>query len=284
MTAPVLEVEHLDVGYGRGRKTTQIVRDVSFRIEQGKTLGLVGESGSGKSTIGRAIVGLAPVLGGSIRLDGREIGQLDRRGRRAVAADLQVVFQDPYSSLNPAVTIEEILTEPLEAQGWRRKDARVRSAEMLDRVGLPASAGKRFVSGFSGGQRQRIAIARSLMSSPRLVICDEAVSALDLSVQAQVLNLLRDLQDTLDISYLFIGHNLEVVQFIADDFAVLHRGELVETGPADQVMRSPQDPYTRRLVSAILSPDPQEQRERREMRLVGARADLAAEISEKGNA
>lgn len=263
MSAPLLQLDQVSVTYGRGRRSRSIVRDVSFAIEAGKTLGLVGESGSGKSTIGRAIVGLAPVTSGRVVLEGRDITRLRRRERRAFAASVQVVFQDPYSSLNPAVLVEDILTEPLEARGVSRAKARLQAAEMLERVGLPASAGSKYTGGFSGGQRQRIAIARALMPHPKLIICDEAVSALDLSVQAQVLNLLRDLQDEFGMSYLFIGHNLEVVRFIADDFAVLNQGHIVETGSANTVMDSPAEPYTRRLISAILSADPDEQARRR---------------------
>lgn len=267
MNDPILEVTDLRVSYGRGRHAREVVHGVSFSIGAGRTLGLVGESGSGKSTIGRAIAGLTPVSGGSVRLDGREISTLHGRHRRGLAAQLQMVFQDPYSSMNPALRVADILAEPLRVQGVTGSAAAAKAARVLDLVGLPSTALGRYVGGFSGGQRQRLAIARALIAEPRVVICDEAVSALDLSIQAQVLNLLRDLQRELGVSYLFIGHNLEVVRFISHEFVVLHDGRVEEAAPANEVLRAPQAAYTRRLVSAILSPDPDVQAERRAARL-----------------
>lgn len=248
MSEPLLKVDRLVVEYrGRGRRITA-VNDVSLDVPIGQTLGLVGESGSGKSTIGRAILGLAPLAAGRIFFDGIELTALSRRRRRTVAGQLRAVFQDPYSSLNPSVRVGRSLLEGV------RNDAagRARLEEVLAEVGLPASTAERFPTAFSGGQRQRLAIARALMTSPRMVICDEAVSALDVSVQAQVLNLLRHFQQQSALSYLFIGHDIDVVRYMSDRIAVLYRGALMETGPADTVVGSPRHPYTRALVAASL--------------------------------
>ncbi|WP_062378329.1 ATP-binding cassette domain-containing protein [Demequina pelophila] len=262
MTAPVLEVRGLEVALGHRRARRTVLHDVSFVIEPGATLGLVGESGSGKTTTGRAIAGLVRPASGSILLDGHDVSR-ERWWRRPGGGTLQVVFQDPYSSMNPALRVEDILREPLRTLRLPRAEARRRSEEMLARVGLPVAALDRYVAAFSGGQRQRLAIARALVSRPRVIVCDEAVSALDLSVQAQVLNLLKDLQEELGIAYLFIGHNLDVVEFMSHRIAVLYEGRVVESGDAAEVLRRPTHAYTRRLVSAILSPDPREQARRR---------------------
>jgi ABC-type glutathione transport system ATPase component len=227
------------------------VDGVSLSVRPGETLGLVGESGSGKTTVCRAILGLAPVTEGTISFGGRDITKPTRRERRTLGRDLQIVFQDPYSSLNPARTIGQALAEPLEVHtDLGAAQRRGKAAEMLDRVGLPADAVRRYPAEFSGGQRQRVAIARALMLSPRLVICDEPVSALDLSVQAQILNLLADLQRELSVAYLFVSHDLAVVRYLSTNITVLHRGQVKESGPAGQVYDNPTDPYTKTLLAA----------------------------------
>jgi ABC-type glutathione transport system ATPase component len=245
----LLEVRDLTVEYPGGCRA---VEGASLSVAAGETLGLVGESGSGKSSICLAILGLAPVAGGSIVFDGQEITAAGRRERRALGRDLQVVFQDPYSSLNPARTIGQALSEPLEVHSRLPSAARrQRVAQMLDRVGLPSSAIDRYPAEFSGGQRQRVCIARALMLSPRLVLCDEPVSALDLSVQAQILNLLADLQRELSVGYLFVSHDLAVVRYLATHITVLYQGQVRESGTAEQVCGHPSDPYTKALLAAV---------------------------------
>ncbi|WP_432826003.1 dipeptide ABC transporter ATP-binding protein [Dactylosporangium sp. CA-092794] len=275
--APVLLcVQDLQVAYpGRRGNPFVAVRGVSFEIRQGETLGLVGESGSGKSTIGRAILGLAPVTNGDVRWAGASIAHAGRAERRALSSDIQVVFQDPYSSLNPAMAVEDILVEPLLIDPKvTRAEALARVRGLLDAVHLPQDAGRRRAREFSGGQRQRIAIARALSRSPRLIICDEAVSALDLSTQASVLDLFAELQQRTKVAYLFISHDLDVVRHIADNTAVIQHGALVEVGDSEEVATNPREPYTRRLASASPYPDPVIQAERRAQR----RAALAADV------
>lgn len=270
--APLLEVHDLSVAFRRraGRRSQPVIKGVSLTISEGETVSLVGESGSGKSTIGRAILGLAPVTGGRILYRGVDITHLSRRRRRLSAEGIQAVFQDPYSSLNPAMTVEDILTEPLIVRGDRRASARVR--ELLDAVHLPADSGRRLASEFSGGQRQRIAIARALALSPKLVICDEPTSALDVSTQATVLRLFQEIQSRTGVAYLFISHDLGVVRRMSDTIAVLRAGEVVETGPAEQVVSDPHHPYTQRLVMATPVPDPAAQAARRAARVGWAAA------------
>lgn len=277
MTTPIIEVTDLHVEYGgRGRSAAkQVIRGVSFSIGEGETLSLVGESGSGKSTIGRAVLGLAPVSGGKILFAGNDITHLTRRRRRMQTAGLQVIFQDPYSSLNPAMTVEDILIEPLVVRGV--SDARAQVNDLLDRVHLPLDAGGRLASEFSGGQRQRIAIARALALSPRLVVCDEPTSALDVSTQARILALLREIQERTGVAYLFISHDLGVVRRISDRIAVLRHGEIVETGPTEQVTSSPQHPYTRALLLATPVTNPEEQARRRQARHQAQAASSRAE-------
>ncbi|AQP48009.1 peptide ABC transporter ATP-binding protein [Tessaracoccus aquimaris] len=269
MTAPLLEVSDLDVIYpgGRGRKPFHALKKVSLEIRPGETVGLVGESGSGKTTLGRAVLGLAPVSSGAITFDGNDISHLTRRERRAVARDIQVVFQDPYSSLNPSMTIEQILAEPLTANGVDSKAARAKVKDLLDKVRLPADAAGRLPKEFSGGQRQRIAIARALALDPRLIVADEAVSALDLSTQARVLDLFVEIQEATGVAYLFVTHDLAVVRHVSHRVAVLYRGEIVEQGNADQVTKRPEHPYTQRLFMAAPVPDPDLQEQRRAERL-----------------
>jgi peptide/nickel transport system ATP-binding protein len=263
---PLLSVEDLVVTFpGRRGSSTTVIKGVSFDLAPGETLSLVGESGSGKTTIGRAILGLAPVSQGSITYRGTTISNVSRKDRRRLARDIQVVFQDPYSSLNPAMTVESILVEPLAAAGVTGGRGRVR--ELLDAVGLPANAGSRYPREFSGGQRQRVAIARALALEPSVIICDEPTSALDVTTQATVLKLFADIQHATGVAYLFISHDLGVVHSISDRIAVLYRGEIVELGEAHQVATSPRHDYTRRLQMAAPVADPATQRERRRQRL-----------------
>ena len=269
MTQKLLEVDRLVVAFpGKGlrRHPTEVLHGVSLEIPEGRTLGLVGESGSGKTTIGRAILGLAPVTGGHIRFDGADISHVSRRERARLAREVQVVFQDPFSSLNPSMRVGEILTEPLTTQKIGRREGNARVRELLDRVGLPTDAVDRLPREFSGGQRQRIAIARALALRPRLIVCDEPVSALDLTTQARVLDLFLEIQRDTGLSYLFISHDLDVVRHISHDVAVLYRGDIVERGTAEQVTTDPQDPYTQRLLLASPLPDPDRQADRRAVR------------------
>ena len=263
---PILQVKDLEVTFpGRRGKRTPVVKKVSFDLSAGETLSLVGESGSGKTTIGRAILGLAPVTGGTVTFRGKTISNISRKLRRTLATDIQVVFQDPYSSLNPALTIESILVEPLQAAGVEGGSTRVR--DLLDAVGLPKDARSRYPREFSGGQRQRVAIARALAMDPAIIVCDEPTSALDVTTQARVLTLFKDLQEATGVAYLFISHDLGVVNDISDRIAVLYRGEIVEIGEAKQVALAPQNEYTRRLQMAAPVADPKKQRARRKQRL-----------------
>jgi peptide/nickel transport system ATP-binding protein len=259
------------------------VDGVSFTIRPGETVGLVGESGSGKSTIGKAILGLQNVSGGSIAYRGEDITHAGAGRRRALGGELRAVFQDPNSSLNPRTTVGASLTEPLRLRGVSAAEARARAEDMLERVGLPREAVDRYPSQFSGGQRQRISVARALICDPQLVVCDEAVSALDLSTQAQVLNLLADLRDERGLSYLFIAHDIAVVQFLAQRVVVLYRGQVMESGPAAAVTENPKHPFTRALVAASPVPRPAEQAQRREAReSLGVRTAAATTASPGG--
>jgi ABC-type glutathione transport system ATPase component len=265
MTDRLLDISDLVVEYPvKGRHAPfRVLKDVSLDIRPGECVGLVGESGSGKTTLGRAVLGLAPVTAGSIRYDGRDISHLSRTERRALSSDIQVVFQDPYTSLNPAMTIEQILAEPLTVRDVDRAEARRRVRDLLDQVQLPADAGSRLPREFSGGQRQRIAIARALALEPRLIVCDEPVSALDLSTQARVLGLFKEIQERTGVAYLFVSHDLAVVRHLSHRVAVLYRGEIVEWGDGDQVTSRPQHPYTQKLLLAAPVPDPVQQEQRR---------------------
>jgi len=277
----LLEIRDLDVSYpsrGLGRGAFRALRSVSIDIRPGETVGLVGESGSGKTTVGRAVLGLAPVTSGSIRFRDREIAHLSRKERRALSSDIQVVFQDPYSSLNPALTIGEILSEPLEAQGVQAGKARERVKDLLNRVNLPNDALDRLPREFSGGQRQRVAIARALALDPALIVCDEPVSALDLSTQARVLDLFIEIQERTGVAYLFVSHDLAVIRYVSHRVAVLYRGEIVESGIAEKVTSAPEHPYTQRLLMAAPVPNPQKQAERRALRRQLLDAQAAAEV------
>jgi peptide/nickel transport system ATP-binding protein len=276
----VLDVKNLDVTYpakGFGKTGFKALNDINIHVGQGETLGLVGESGSGKTTLGRAILGLAPVTAGSIDFLGKEISHASRRERRELSRDLQVVFQDPYTSLNPSMEIGQILAEPLQIQGMDGAAATKRIAELLDQVGLPTDALHRLPREFSGGQRQRVAIARALALSPKLIVCDEPVSALDLTTQARILDLFLQIQKDTGVSYLFVSHDLDVVRHISHRVAVMYKGEIVEQGPAAQVTVNPTHPYTQRLLMASPVPDPDRQAKRREDRkaLLASQEQLA---------
>ncbi|MFN8163427.1 MAG: ATP-binding cassette domain-containing protein [Solirubrobacterales bacterium] len=270
---PLLEVtdlvKHFPIKRGIliDREVDQVraVDGISFSIPRGRTLGLVGESGSGKSTACRAVLQLIKPTSGSVRFEGREIAGLSRRQMRPLRREMQMIFQDPYASLNPRKRIGQIVGDPLKRQSVASgSDLRRRVQELLERVGLSPEHYNRFPHEFSGGQRQRIGIARALALAPKLVIADEPVSALDVSIQAQIINLLDDLQDEFGLTYLFVAHDIGVVRHISDRIAVMHNGKIVEQGSADQVCERPVDPYTKKLLAAVPIPDPRESRARRE--------------------
>jgi oligopeptide/dipeptide ABC transporter ATP-binding protein len=284
-SAALLDLRGLTVHYGQRhrRHGPNAVDGVSLTVGRGETVALVGESGSGKTTIGNAVLGLAPVTAGSVVFDGEDITRAPARRRRALTADIQAVFQDPYSSLNPVRTIRQTLVEPLIAHGRYDAGARERVAAGLQSVGLGAEAADRYPAQFSGGQRQRIAIARALMVGPRLIVCDEPTSALDLSVQAQVINLLGTLQRELGFSYLFITHDLALIRHVAHRVVVLYRGRVMESGPTGQVLDSPAHPYTQALLMAAPAPDPVVQRGKRvAAATAGAAADGTATATAPG--
>jgi ABC-type glutathione transport system ATPase component len=263
---PLLKVDDLRVGFpvrGFRRRPKEVLHGVSFELGHGEVLGVVGESGSGKTTIGRAVLGLVRPSEGSIQFDGQDITHASAKERRALAKDIQVVFQDPYSSLNPSLRVGDILVEPLISRGMPAKRARQRVQGLLDDVGLPRDAIDRLPREFSGGQRQRIAIARALAPSPRLIVCDEPVSGLDLSTQSRVLDLLLDIQRATGVAYVFISHDLAVVRRISHRVAVVYRGDIVEQGPADAVTSRPSSPYTRKLLLSAPVADPARQARRR---------------------
>jgi ABC-type oligopeptide transport system ATPase subunit len=240
------------------------VDGVTFSIPKGKTLGLVGESGSGKSTTGYCILQLLKATGGSIRFEGAELTELKGESLRRKRQDMQIVFQDPYSSLDPRMTVGNIVSEPLEVHGMgTRRSRRETVRRLLEVVGFNPNFTNRYPHEFSGGQRQRIGIARALALNPKLIVCDEPVSALDVSIQAQILNLLKDLQQDFGLTYLFISHDLAVVRTMADEIAVMNEGKLVEVGPAEQVYFNPKEAYTKALFTAVPVPDPRRQRERK---------------------
>jgi oligopeptide/dipeptide ABC transporter ATP-binding protein len=260
ITAPVIEARHLSKQFVHKASSPftapapplRAVDDVSFSIAPGETLGLVGESGCGKSTVGRLLLALLPASGGSVIFEGQDLTQLDANAIRPLRRGMQMIFQDPYGALNPRMTVERIVTEPLVIHGARRDAAlRERAQELLHLVGLPPAHASRYPHEFSGGQRQRIGIARALALQPKLVICDEPVSALDVSVQAQVVNLLQDLQEKFGLAYLFIGHDLAVVRHISHRVAVMYLGKLVEVSTRNNVYRAPLHPYTRALIDSV---------------------------------
>jgi oligopeptide transport system ATP-binding protein len=251
--------------FGREADRVRAVDGVSFAVARGETLGLVGESGSGKSTLCRAVLQLTRPTSGSVRFEGREIAGLSRREMRPLRRQMQMVFQDPYASLNPRKRIGQIVGDPLKLQGVASgAELRRQVRELLDRVGLSAEHFDRFPHEFSGGQRQRVGIARALALQPQLIFADEPVSALDVSIRAQIVNLLDDLQDKLGLTYVFVAHDIGVVRHVADRIAVMHGGRIVEEGSADRVCEQPRDPYTKALLAAVPIPDPREARARRQ--------------------
>jgi oligopeptide transport system ATP-binding protein len=243
------------------------VDDVSFEVRPGETVGLVGESGSGKTTTGYCVLQLLKPTDGSVLFDGRELTTMGRGDLRQIRREIQIVFQDPYASLNPRMTVGDIVSEPLFVHGVGTRRSRRRSAEqLLEVVGFNPDFINRYPHEFSGGQRQRIGIARALALNPRLIVCDEPVSALDVSIQAQILNLLKDLQNEFGLAYLFIAHDLAVVRTMSDRIAVMNRGKIVEYGAAEDVYTMPKDEYSQALLAAVPIPDPRRMRERREER------------------
>ncbi len=270
MTQPLVEVKQLSKHYSLKGKMLRALEGISFAIASGETLGLVGESGCGKSTTGRCLLRLENPTAGQITYQGKDLAVMTPQEIRAFRQQAQMIFQDPYASLNPRMTAGEIIAEPLRIhQLVPDQDISKEVSRLLDLVGLSQSSMMRFPHEFSGGQRQRIGIARALAMRPRFIVCDEPISALDVSVQAQIINLLKQLQRELQLSYLLIAHDLAMVKYISDRVAVMYLGHLVEVAPADELYHSPLHPYTQALLSAIPIPDPEVERSRHRIILKG---------------
>jgi oligopeptide/dipeptide ABC transporter ATP-binding protein len=265
----LLALHDVHVRFNTAGGVVRAVNGVSLELAVGETLGLVGESGCGKSTLGKAIMKLVPIAGGEIVVDGVDIAPLGRAELAEMRRKVQMIFQDPYGSLNPRSTVGRSVAQPLVIAGWKPDATAQRVETLLGWVGLPSDAKQRYPHEFSGGQRQRIGIARALALNPKLIICDEPVSALDVSVRAQVINLLEDLKSQFGVSYLFISHDLSVVEHIADRVAVMYLGTLVEVGARDQIWRNPQHPYTKALLAAAPIADPKAARARQRTVLQG---------------
>ncbi|HEY2508449.1 MAG TPA: ABC transporter ATP-binding protein [Streptosporangiaceae bacterium] len=281
MSDALLEVERLVMQFrprrGTGGGWVHAVRDVSFTVGKGEILGLVGETGSGKTTVGKCIVRLLNPTAGTVIFDGQDITRVPRSKLRGLRARIQMVFQDPYSSLDPRMTVAQIVAEPLQAHtAASRGETRARAAKAIERVGLSAPVLKRLPHELSGGQRQRVGLARALVLEPELLIADEPVSALDVSVRAGILNLLADLQRSMGFSCLFITHDLSVAEFLCDRVAVMYLGEIVEVGTREELFADPRHPYTQSLLAAAPVPDPVRQRERSGVRLTGEPASNVA--------
>ncbi|MEY5030627.1 MAG: hypothetical protein RLZZ334_574 [Actinomycetota bacterium] len=275
MTEPLLRVSNLEKKFpiqrGMFKRTVghiHAVDGISFEIAAGETLGLVGESGCGKSTTARLILRLLDPTAGEIFFDGKEIHAMTREEIRAVRKDMQIVFQDPYASLNPRMTVRQIVAEPLIVHGMAKDDSDPRVDEMIELCGLSREFGNRYPHEFSGGQRQRVGIARALVTRPKLVVLDEPVSALDVSVQAQILNLLDDLREKFGFSYLFVAHDLSVVSHISARVAVMYLGKIVEIGTREEIFNNPKHPYTKALISAVPLANPKQERVRKTSRIV----------------
>ena len=272
---PLLEVrnlvKHFPITRGLLKRTVGYVKavdDVSYVVQKGETFGLVGESGCGKSTTARLVLHLMTPTSGTVFLDGRNVTDLSADDTRKLRKEMQIVFQDPYASLNPRMTIRQIVAEPMVVQGTAKDAAHARVDDLLVMCGLAREHGARYPHEFSGGQRQRVGVARALANRPRLVFLDEPVSALDVSIQAQIVNLLEDLQDDLGLTYVFIAHDLSVVAHISDRIGVMYLGKIVETGTREEVFGAPSHPYTKALMSAVPLPDPRAEKARKRDRIV----------------
>ena len=278
MTQALIEVSNLKQYYHQDHTVVKAVDDVSFTVQAGETFGLVGESGSGKSTIGRAIVNLYQPTDGQILYQGKPLSDLSKGERLDYNKDVQMIFQDPYASLNPRMKVQDIVAEGMEVHGLvaskSERDAKV--AELLASVGLSPEHALRYPHEFSGGQRQRIGIARALAVEPKFIVCDEPISALDVSIQAQIINLLQGLQEERGLTYLFIAHNLAMVKYFSDRIGMMYRGRMVELAPAEVLYEQPLHPYTQSLLSAIPLPDPDQDRQRQRIIYQPSQAELEA--------
>ena len=278
MTQALIEVRNLKQYYHQDHTVVKAVDDVSFTVQAGETFGLVGESGSGKSTIGRAIVNLYQPTDGQILYQGKALSDLSKGERLDYNKDVQMIFQDPYASLNPRMKVQDIVAEGMEVHGLvsskSERDAKV--AELLASVGLSPEHALRYPHEFSGGQRQRIGIARALPVEPKFIVCDEPISALDVSIQAQIITLLQGLQEERGLTYLFIAHNLAMVKYFSDRIGMMYRGRMVELAPAEVLYEQPLHPYTRSLLSAIPLPDPDQDRQRQRIIYQPSQAELEA--------
>ena len=254
--AAMLEVRDLKKYFRAGGGTLHAVDGITFDLHEGKTLGVVGESGCGKSTLGRSILHLLEPTGGQVFFDGRDITAPSKKKLRELRESMQIIFQDPYSSLNPRMTVSESIMEPLQLQGRLSKsECRAEAVKLMDTVGLAKRFENSYPHELDGGRRQRIGVARALALKPKFIVCDEPVSALEVSIQAQILNLMLDLQEELNLAYMFVTHDLSVVKYISDDIRVMYLGQMVEKAPADELFRNPLHPYTKALLSAIPIPD-----------------------------